>query len=115
MVFRDLSLKNPKAIKRPMCAFMETTRVRIVNESKMKIPVQFFVNEMVDDSIAYLGFMNIAWFWIGDIKCRIRTMYIRFVFEVRIETRKVFRKFGLKLYDVFLVFLATQKPLPSQE
>ena len=80
---RIKSVKNTrkitKAIQRPMRAFVFSARTGIVNKFTIKILVQFFVYEVVENSIAYNRLMDSARLWIRDIEDRITPVLIGFV------------------------------------
>lgn len=79
------------------------------------MPVQFFINKMVQHSVADCGLMNITWFGIRDVECRIRTMHIRLIFEVHVEARNIRSELSFKFNDIFITSFASQKLLPRQE
>lgn len=59
-----------------MRAFVDLTGIRIGDECFGKKRIKDTANGVMQKSVTDCGFMNIARFWIADIKCLIRPVFV---------------------------------------
>lgn len=85
VILRDLPSEVREAIKRPMRAFVFSARIGIKNKARIKVPIQLFVNQMMQHSVAHDRFVYIARFRIGNIKRRVSGVFIGSVLKKRMQ------------------------------
>lgn len=98
-----------------MRAFVLAAGVRVVNEAGVKMPVQLFIDQMVEKAIPHARLVNVPRLRIRYVECRILPVNIRFSNERSVQFGDIVGQITLKFDHVFLMPFAAQKPLPSKQ
>ena len=70
---------------------------------------------VMEQSVPHARFVDVAWFWVGDVERVIRRMCVGFCSKLAVERDDVGHQVSLKLQDIFSHFLTRQKLLPRKE
>jgi|GEM_PF-126787 len=92
-----------------MRSFFFATGVGIVNEESVEERIELSIDSMVNQSVLHGCLMNMSRFGIVDAKKFVRTVPVRFCFQILIKRVHGVRKMQRKFLDV------TPSPFPAQE
>ena len=92
-----------------------TAGERIVNKGRFEDFAQNSKHGMVHHSISYGGLMNVAQLRIRNVKARIRTVPVHFLFEIVMELKDMLLQIAFKQQDIRLAAFAFPKFLPRRE
>jgi hypothetical protein len=95
-----------------MCSLIDSTRVGIVDERRLKHRAEVFHDRVVNNPVTHGGFMDVPELRVVDKERDIRRMCVGLAFQRFVELPKVVFEVSLEGKDVRLVFLADAKFAP---
>ena len=78
-----------KLLKRFVGAFAYPARVGVVNELWVEIRVEYAVDSMMQQSVAYAGFVDVLGFGVADAKAVVGGVGVGFGTEVVVEGKEI--------------------------
>ena len=78
-----------KLLKRFVGAFAKTTRVGIMNELRVEVRVEDTVYSVMEQTVAYAGFMDVARLWVADTEVVVSGVGVGFGCKVVVEREDV--------------------------
>lgn len=89
MVPRDFSRVKPESINTALHPFVKTARKGVKNKLSVIKRIQGAVNGVVDETVPHARFVNITRFWIVNLKCKIWSMLVCFIFQLMMQRNDV--------------------------
>ena len=115
VVFTNLARHIFKSKYSFMISFSDSTRKRCWDKSRFKYHIQDTKHGVMNNAISHSRFMDMSHFWVANIKACIRTMFIRFAFQLAVQFKNILFKIKLKFSHIWLSSLSFFKSLPRYE
>ncbi len=78
-----------KAVDGAMRALAPAAGIRVEDEFLVEIWVENPIDGVMQEPVAYGRFVDISWLWVADLKSPVRTVSVRFVRKVAVESKDV--------------------------
>jgi len=98
-----------------VCAFADATRKRIGYKSWLENRIQNIEDSMMKNTVSYCRFVNMTKLWVGNIKIRIRIVFVVFVFKISTKLKNIMLKIFFKFQDINFQLLALLEFIPRQK
>ena len=113
IVFALLAQHMSQSFHSFVISFTKTTGKRIMNIGRFKYRTQNLKHSMVENPIPDSGFVNMAKFWIVNIKTGITAVLICFIAKIPMQLKNILFKVFLKTENIQLLSFTLLKFIPG--
>lgn len=95
--------------------FADPTRKGVGNKYRLKKWCEYTYNRVMEDSVSNSGFVDMPLFRVGNVETTVRSVFVRFIFQISVECENVLLQIPLKLQDILFLALVSAKSFPSDK